>query len=300
MNFDFGYEVFVVPIVWVGLLIAVTILLVRRKWRTAGLTILIGGVLVGSLVVVPPGHRGVIYSAAGGISPVERAEGVSFMFPVLQAANMVNVREQKYENLEVFAQTQDLLEVTVQIGVNYFIQPGQAAELFRDVGKNYELAIIEPAVLDISKRHIGLVDAIDFPTNRQAIADSISVDLTARLGQRGIQVTYVAIQDNIFDPQFVSAVLQKEIADELAARSERLVAVATNDAEATRQTASGDADAIALKGEGEASAIAAVSKALGFTSNEYLSWLQLNRWDGVLPDTLVGDSGNFNILLGVN
>jgi len=213
---------------------------------------------------------------------------------------MVNVREQKYENLEVYAQTSDLLEVTVQIGVNYFIQPDQAAELFRDVGKNYELAIIEPAVLDISKRQIGLVEAIDFPGKRQAIATAITTDLATRLGQRGIAVTYVAIQDNIFDKAFVAAVLAKEIADEQAAQSLREVAIATNQAESVRRQASGAADALVFEGDGKASAIAAVSDALGFTAGEYLSWLQLNQWDGVLPDTLVGDVGDYEILLGVN
>ena len=275
-------------------------MLFRRKWRTAGITITAGAIILGSLVVTPPGNRGVIFSAGTGVQEVERNEGVSFMLPLFNSANMVNVREQKYENLEVYAQTKDLLEVTVQIGVNYFIQPTQAAELFRDVGKSYELAIIEPAVLDIAKRQIGLVDALDFPNNRQAIAAAISGDLTARLEQRGIEVTYVAIQDNIFDPSFVAAVLAKEIADEKAVESKRLVAVATNEAEGVRKTASGLADAVALTGEGEASAIASVSDALGFTTDEYLGWLRLNRWDGVLPDTLVGDAGEFSILLEVH
>ncbi len=299
MNFDLSYEVFVVPALWVILLGSLIVLLIRKKWRTAGLTLLGGALILGSLVVVPPGHRGVIYSATGGVSPVERPEGVSLIVPLFQTANMVNVREQKYENLEVYAQTQDLLEVTVQLGVNYYIAPSSAAELFRDIGKNYELAIIEPAVLDITKRRVGLVEAIDFPQQREQLASDILSDLAARLGPTGIQVTYVAIQDNIFDKAFVAAVLAKEIADERAAESERLVAVAKNEAAQVEARAEGDARAAALQGEGQAEAIMAVAEALGFTPDEYLNWLQLQVWDGRLPMTYVGDLGNIDLLMEV-
>jgi len=299
MTFDLSYEVFIVPASWLLLFIAAITLMVRKQWKAAGLSVVIGGLILGALVVTPPGHRGVIFSAAGGVSEQERQEGVSLMLPILQSANMVNVREQKYENLEVYAQTQDLLEVTVQIGVNYYIQPNQAAEVFRDIGKNYELAIIEPAVLQISKRQIGLVEAIDFPGQREAISGAIADELATRLGQRGIEVTFVSIQDNIFDPDFVAAVLAKEIADEKAAESQRLVAVAENEAEQVRERAAGDADAAALQGAGQAEAIDAVAAALGFTPEQYLSWLQLQVWDGRLPSTLVNPDGNIDLLLGV-
>ncbi len=299
MSFDLTYEVFIVPVSWLILFVTLVILMIRKQWKRAGIVFLGGAVVLGSLVVVPPGHRGVIFSANGGVNEVERNEGVSLMIPLFQSANMVNVREKKYENLEVYAQTKDLLEVTVQIGVNYYIQPTNAAELFRDIGKNYELAIIEPAVLDISKRQIGLVEAIDFPSQREQLAADITADLAARLGPRGIEVTYVAIQDNIFNPSFVSAVLAKEIADEKASESLKLVQVATNEASAVAARAEGDARAAALQGEGQGKAITKVAEALGFDPQQYLAWLQLQVWDGNLPMTYVGDLGNLNLLLGV-
>lgn len=299
MNFDLSYEVFVVPALWLVLFVSIVVLMFRKKWRTAGLTLLGGAIILGSLVVVPPGHRGVIYSASGGVNPVERPEGVSFMWPLFQSANMVNVREQKYENLEVYAQTKDLLEVTVQLGVNYYIQPTNASELFRDIGKNYELAIIDPAVLDIAKRRVGLIEAVDFPQQREQLARDITDDLAARLDPLGIEVTYVAIQDNIFDSSFVAAVLAKEIADEKAAESFRLVAVAENEAAQAKARADGQAYVIAKEAEGEAHKISQVAEALGFTPEQYLEWLLIQRWDGELPLTLVGDLGNIGLLLEV-
>jgi len=299
MSFDLSYIEYMVPGMWLVLLVVTVVLMFRRKWKMALISILAGGFFLGVLVVTPPGHRGVIYSWSGGISQTERTEGVSLMVPLYQSANMVNVRVQKYENLEVFAQTADLLEVTVQIGVNYRIQPTRAAEVFQDIGKFYERDIIEPAVLTIAKRQIGLVEAVDFPARRLAIADAITTDLTARLERRGIEVTYVAIQDNFFDPDFVRAVLEKEVADEKAATALRQIEIARNEAESIRQRASGDADAVALRGMGESIAIEAIAEALGFTPEQYLDWLQLNRWDGRLPSTLVGDAGNMGLLLGI-
>ncbi len=299
MSFDLSYIEYMVPVAWLALLITITVLAFRRKWQVAGATLLSGSLLLGMLVVTPPGHRGVIYSWTGGISQVERPQGVTVMLPLFMSANMVNVRVQKYENLEVYAQTKDLLEVTVQVGVNYRIEANRSAEVFEDIGKHYERDIIEPAVLTITKRQVGLVEAVDFPARRLAIADAITDDLTVRLERRGIEVTYVAIQDNIFDPDFVKAVLDKEVADEKAATALRQVEIARNEAESVRVRASGDADAIAFRGDGERAAIEAVVAALDFSPEEYLDWLQLNRWDGRLPSTLVGEAGDLALLLGV-
>ena len=312
MKFDLGSEVFILPVLWIIVFIVGFVMIVisfqkikkvndegdvvvvkrwvdKKRLRNAAIVTVGGFLILSSLVVTPPGHRAAIWSAASGVSPVERTEGVSFIIPIIQNATMINVREQKYENLEVYAQTRDLLEVTVQIAVNHYVEPDLSAELFRDVGLSYQVIIIEPAVLDIVKREIGLIDAADFPQQRAKLAADIRSSLNDRLSQRGIVITYVAIEDNIFDSDFVDAVLNKEIADENAAESGRRVEVARNEAQQVREKASGDADAVALAGRGTAEAIEAIAASLGFTPLQYLDWLRLTQWDGSLPSTLLSE-----------
>jgi regulator of protease activity HflC (stomatin/prohibitin superfamily) len=203
--FDLGAEVFIIPSLWFVLLATVVTMLAtsfRRdvvtiededgdlvgevvKWKTnkprrnkAMGILLVGALSIAALVVVPPGHRGAIYTTSG-VDVVERNEGYSLMLPILHNANMVNVREQLYETINengeatLFAQTRDILEVPVKLGVNYIINPDKAADIFKDVGHSYEAAIIKPAVFDVATQEIGKIDAVDFPREREKLAQAI-------------------------------------------------------------------------------------------------------------------------------
>ena len=259
----------------------------RRLMRTA-VTLVAGVAVIGSLVVVPPGHRGAIYKA-DGIDVAERNEGYSLMVPLFHNANMVNVREQLYSNEEVYGQTADVLEVTMQVGVNYRINPEKAADIFREVGHEYETAIIENAVLDIGKAVIGQFDAGEVPVKRGEITSKMRDGLAARLAPVGIDVTFVALRDIILPESFVEAVELKEVAQEKQEESLRLVEVAKNEADAVKKRADGDAYAI--------TALAAAREdeqtRLGLSPTEYV-WF--TKWDGILPSTLLG-GGDFIVNL---
>lgn len=305
--FDLGFEVFIVPVLWVVLLIAVVSIVISafsravvstdangyvqkrltfdgRKGRKALITFIVGALVLAATVWTPPGHRAAIYSASGGVSSVERFEGLSFIIPVFQNANMVNVREQKYENLEVFAQTYDGLEVTAQVGVNFVVRADEAAEIFQSVGQDYKATIIEPAVLGLVKREIGLVEAEQLFFQRGDVEVAIFEALQTRLESVGIDVTFVALQDTIFDPNIVERFLAKEAARQLIVENERLASAAAFEADAVAELADGEARAIeriALAEEEE-------RVRLGMTPAQYLMF---KTWNGIVPQFWVGGEG---------
>jgi regulator of protease activity HflC (stomatin/prohibitin superfamily) len=307
-----GYEVFVQPVLFVGLLLTVIGLLARgvtstphvievdgvdvpsRKWGyekrallRAGGVGLVGLFLISALVVVPPGQRGVIYSATGGVSQTERAEGFSLILPLYQSAIMMNVREQKFFTMEAFAQSSDLQEITGHVAVNYFVDPSTAAALYQDVGKDYENIIVKPAVFQLFKQEVGLVRAIDFATNREALAADVAATLTTRLAERGIILTYVAIEDAVFDPAFIQSVKEKVIAEQEAAEQENLIAAEAARKEQVILQAEANAAKIELEAAAQAEANIVIAASL---TNDLLDWQQIIRWDGAVPDTLVGDA----------
>ncbi len=312
MIFDLGTEILIKPVLYAVLTIGVFAGLIasikrikiegedeefiQTKWtlrrdrlrRTLGVGA-VGLLVLSSLVVVPPGHRGVLYTAEG-VHEEEKGEGYSFILPIIHNVANVSVREQAYRNESVYAQTSDLLEVTMVLGVNYRVQASQAAEVYRDLGRDFEGNVIERAVLDTAKEQAGLIEALDFAQQREKLAQSILSGLRARLEPLGIAVTYVAIEDAVFDASFVSAVLAKEVADEKAQESARLVAVAENEARQRVATATGEATAIEI----EALARQAEQDLLGLTPTEYV-WYKV--WNGQLPVTLIGDSDEFIVTL---
>ena len=255
------------------------------RWTKA---LLVGPILLGlvypSLVVTPPGHRGVVFSQSGGVQTTERVEGLSFVIPYFQSAAQMNVQIQRL-SIEVLAQTKDVQEVTVPIDVNYSVDPTWAAELYRDIGKDYERAVIEPAVLQIAKAAIGQINAEDFARNRAVLALIIRDILAEALDQEGIVIVYVAVSDSIFDPLWVNSVRDKVIADQEAQEQERLVAARKAEADQAIATAEGVREAAILVGDGIAEANRLIDASL---TENVLRWQALVSWTGHLPDTYIG------------
>lgn len=292
------------------------------RLKRATLAVGLAVVFVLSTVVVPFGHRGVVWTT-NGVDFEERPPGLSFIIPVFQSDLILDVRQQRLETIygpdagdnagkaNAFVQSSDLQEITVRASLLYRVIPDQAAEVVDDLGSEAEIRnIVQPIFFDGIKEASGqcLPDeqgicqrtALSFATQLSSIAEGIEDIIEPQLTRRGLEVLQVTVEDAVFDPAFIQSVKNKVIADQKAAEQERLVVAARHEAEQVQATADGEAYKQAKEAEGQAAAIASVADALGFTPGEYLSWLQLTRWDGVLPSTLIGDGGGqFGVLLGV-
>jgi regulator of protease activity HflC (stomatin/prohibitin superfamily) len=316
---SYGFEILVQPALYLAAVISLFVILLRGSSRERSVTdegvkargplrlaagarrrtvigFIAAALILPALVITPPGHRAAIYNLGGGVSPTERPEGLSFVLPWVQSARMVSVRTQVYE-VEVYPQSLDLQEVTVPVAVNFHVDPSEAAELYQEVGLLYAQTVIAPAVLQLLTQEVGQFAAIDFAQNRAALAEAVHGALGERLTTYGIIVESVNVKDAVFAPAFIQSVEAKIIADQKASEALRLVQVAVAEAQAVRERAAGDRDAAIAKAEGERQAVEQVAAALGFTPAEYLEWVQLTKWDGKLPSTLLGDAGDFAIIL---
>jgi len=258
----------------------------HKFWR--GLTI--GGglfVLAAAIAFVPAGHRGVVFDQNTGVQGDERGEGIVLTIPFWQRVHNMDVRTQVFE-YESFVQTFDLQEVTLPIAVNYHVLPSEAASVFQEVGNDYETVIILPAAFQASTQASGAIEAQFIAQSRAQLALDIAEIMRGRLAGQGIVIEFVSVKDAVFDTAFILSVKNKVIASQEAAESLIRVGVSKNEADQARAEASGSADAVALEGDGERRAIDAIAAALGFTQQQYLEYLRLTQWNGVLPDTLLG------------
>jgi len=254
-----------------------------KKWGIRGaLGLAVLGVVYSSLVITPFGSRAVIWSV-GGVSYAERQPGLSFVVPFVQHSYMVDVREQRYTTVNedgksnAYVQSSDLQEITVKGSVIYAIAADQAAEIYDGVGPEYEKRIVEPIFFDAIKEASGAVKAEAYAGQLGVLAESVKTIISPQLEQRGITVLSVTLEDAVFDPDFVLSVKAKVIADQVVAEQQKLVA-----AEQAKK------EQVTLQAEAERARAAA----LGLSPAEYLDWLWLSKWDGVLPSTLLGDSAN--------
>jgi regulator of protease activity HflC (stomatin/prohibitin superfamily) len=257
----------------------------RPLFIRAGIAALVAALVVPAIGIVPPGHRGVIYSAGGGISANERGEGFTLMIPWIQHMRSISVRTHKVFSDQVFAQSLDLQEITVVASVNYHIEPDRAAELYQEVGSSYQVTVIQPALFQRTKAAVGQVAAEDFASNRAALAATIQAQLAEQLAPYGIVIEFINIEDAIFDPAFVESVKQKVIAEQEATKQENLIRAEAAKKEQVIIQAEARARSVLVEAEAQADANELLALSL---TPELLRWRWLVGWDGVLPTTLVG------------
>ena len=301
------YETMIQPALWFVSIGACAVFLVRALWArhksspgVKRLLLIAAGAatsaafIVPAIGVIPPGQRGVVYNADGGVSLAERGEGFTLLIPWVQHMRTLSVRTQKVYSSKIYSQSRDLQEITVVASVNFHVQPNKAAELFRGVGNLYKTTVIQPALYQRMKAAVGQVLAVDFASKRDELAKTVENQLTTQLGKYGIVIEYVNIEDAIFDPQFVRAVKDKVIAVQKAAEQRRLIQAEA----AIKQQTIIQAEARARSVKIEATAQAKANRLLARSLTEpLLRWRWINTWNGSLPTTLVGSDGKVTFLL---
>ena len=220
-----------------------------KKWvlrSVAGLAIL--GLAYCSLVITPFGHRSVIWSV-GGVSYDEREPGLSLVFPFVQRYHKVDVREQRLVTVNAegkanaVVHSSDLQEIFVRASLIWNIAPGSAAEVMDGIGGvDQVLAVITPIFYDAIKEVGGGVAALGFAGDLGHIAADVEAIVEPQLKARGIEVRAVALEDAVFDGEFMQSVKNKVIALEREKETETLKDVADNEAFAIRARGSAEAD----------------------------------------------------------
>ena len=227
-----------------------------------------------SFVTVQPGHRGVIVEL-GAVQDRVLGEGFYTITPFVQHVEMIEVRTQKYEK-DAAATTVDLLDVKTTVAVNYHLSEGEVNRMFQTVGLGYEDRLIAPAVQEIVKSVTARFDAEKLVTQRESVKQKIETSLRDRLGERGIIVETISITNFEFPIQFNQAITDKQTAVQLKQKAENDLQRIEVEARQTK-----------AKAEGEAAAIKAVNEEL-LKSPQYIQYLAVQKWDGVMPKATGG------------
>ena len=190
----------------------------------------------------------------------------------------------------MYVHTKDFHEIRVPFAVNYRIKASEAALVLQNVSGDPAETILRHAALLSLRTEVGKVELDELASSVSDIALAIQATITPQAERHGLEIVYVSIEDSVVNAEFIAAVNQERISERNIITAQNQVLVATNEAAEVRVRADGDAYAKTTLGIGEAGAIDAIANALGFTQAEYLLWLRLNEWDGVLPQTVLGNT----------
>lgn len=234
-------------------------------------------ILIASITTVPTGYVGV-KTRFGQVQDDVIQEGFNLKAPFIESIVKIDCRTQKYE-IATEASSKDLQKISnLKVVVNYNVDKNNANNLYKEVGKDYQTVLIEPAILESIKQGISQYTAEETITKRSEVADIILNLLKNKLENKGVAVTALNITDLNFSEEFDRAVEQKQIVEQETQKAQYELEKAKVENEKKIENAKADAEVMKQQNE-------------QITDN-YLRLKEIenkqkaiDKWNGQLPTT---------------
>lgn len=249
----------------------------KTAWK--GFIVLAGFFLLTSVfVIVPAGHRGVVlyFSAVSGRV---LDEGIHLIIPFAETVRKIEVRTVKLD-AQASAYSRDLQTVETEVALNYHVDPVAVNTLYQDVGLDYEGRIIQPAIQESIKEVSAKYTAQELIEQRAKVKDEIKVALSVRMAVRQLILDEFSITNFSFSDTYERAVEEKQVAQQSALKAENDLRRIQVEAEQRVAQARAEAEAIKIQAQ-------AITQQGG---RDYVNLKAIEKWNGVLPVTMMGDS----------
>jgi regulator of protease activity HflC (stomatin/prohibitin superfamily) len=244
------------------------------KWGCGGAAFVFVVILVIlSIVIVPAGSVGVI-TKFGAVDRVV-GPGLSMKVPIVDGVVMMDTRTQ-LEQVDASAASYDLQEVTAKIATNYHLLPDKASLVFQTIGPDYEAKVVSPSIQNTFKAVTAMFTAPDLLQKRETVSVKAKELLQEELTKYYIIVDNFNIVNFDFSKEYNAAIEAKQVAQQEVETSRQRLAKAQVDAQTAVAQAQGQADS---------------QKALkdtGALSPEYLQYIAIQKWNGILPSVVGG------------
>jgi regulator of protease activity HflC (stomatin/prohibitin superfamily) len=275
----------------------------------AGVVALI--ILLGSWYTVDQTERGVLLRDGAVVGTAQ--PGLGFKVPMIDSVEKISVRTTTYTWDKMNSYSFDQQPADLKISVTLRAAPEKVSDLYAKFGRldAADNQVVSPVVNQV-KVVFGRYTAVKAIQDRGALNSAIKDAITETLKYDPMIVIESVQLENIeFSANYLHSIEQRMLAEvevqKLQQNAERekvqaqiTVTQATAKANAVRAEAQANADAtrlngearasnIKITGEAEAAAIEARAKALG-TNPNLLTLVQAERWNGVLPTTMVPGS----------
>jgi prohibitin 1 len=203
-------------------------------------------------------------------------EGVHLVNP-LASMTLMSVRTKEvFEHAE--APSKEGLNVALEVSCLYHLKASEAANIYRQVGPNYEQVVVNPqfraAIRGITVNH----EAKDlYTSSRELISTEIFQDLETNLGKRGIVVETILLRKVDLPKLVVEAINAKLAADQQAQQMRFVLDKERQEAERKRIEAQGIQDFQRIISQ-------------GLTD-------QLLRWKGIETTRALAESANSKVVI---
>src|SRR5450631_4008110 len=270
----------------------------------AGVVVLIA--LLGSWYTVDQTERGVLLRNGAVIGTAQ--PGLGFKVPLIDGVEKISVKTATYTWDKMNSYSYDQQPADLKISVTLRASPDKVSDLYAKFGllDTAVNQVVSPVVNQQVKVVFGRYTAVKAIQERGALNSSIKDAITDTLKYDPMIIIESVQLENIeFSANYLHSIEQRMLAEvevqKLQQNAERekvqaqitvtqaVRAEAQANADATRLNGEARASNIKITGEAEAAAIEARAKALG-TNPNLVTLVQAEKWNGVLPTTMVPGS----------
>lgn len=249
-----------------------------------------------TFVVVPAGNTGVVVTL-GSVSDKVYQEGFHLKIPFVQSVEILSNKIQVYESSSS-AVSKDLQTVSSTIAVNYRVGYDSSANIYKNIGRDYESIVLMPAVQESVKSITAQYTAEQLITERGQVGQEIKEMLESKVTEYGIFIEKFNIVNFDFSEDFNAAIEAKQVAEQnlLKTRTEQAQAIEIAEANAKQKViaAQAEADAILAKAGAQSDANNQLTKSL---SELLLRYRMIESWNGELPKVSGGANPFINFSL---
>jgi len=226
-----------------------------------------------SFYVVSPGE--VAVKTRLGKIVDSSSEGLHFKLPVIENIVRFSIQIQRAD-IKTEAFSKDLQTMSTHLVINHRISRNTVEDVYRDLGRDYVNTVVDPMVQEIFKAIVAKYSADTIIANRALLYEELNTEVQKKLKENNILVTDISIVDLDFTDEFLKAVEAKQVAEQQAKMSEKLVEKAKKDAEQQVAKARGEAESLKMQRE-------AVTPQLIELRKVEAEIKAIDKWNGVLP-----------------
>jgi regulator of protease activity HflC (stomatin/prohibitin superfamily) len=259
----------------------------RARPRTVAtfiLLIIILIVLLGTFVIVPAGHRGVVLWW-GSVEKRVMGEGLNFKVPFAERVIKVDVKVQPHPFKEIDASSKEYQMVKMTGMMNFHIDPTYVNDLYQKVGLDFADKVIDPAFNDFVKEVVPTYPIGEILPKREEIRKRAMIKLGDNLSRYHIIVDDIYFASIRFSPEYEGAIEAKQVAQQQVETQKQVLAQREIEAQQKVATAKGEAESILVVAQGQAKANDALSRSISSILVQYKS---IEKWNGILPQVSGG------------
>jgi regulator of protease activity HflC (stomatin/prohibitin superfamily) len=251
-------------------------------------------ILLSSSTIVPAGSTGVVLTL-GKVSQTSYSEGFHLKLPFVQTVKSMSNKIQVYET-PASAVSKDLQTVSSKIALNYRLLSDKSADMYKNVGTEYQVVLIAPVVQECMKSATAKYTAEQLITERAAVGDEVKTALESKLNDYGIYIEKFNIVNFDFSAEFNTAIEAKQVAEQNLLKTkteqEQSKLIAKTEAEKKVIAAEAEAQAILAQAQAQADANKLLEQSL---SEKVIAYEQIQKWDGVMPKVTNGSQNGLLI-----